>query len=368
MADAYDIVICPPDPNFVLCETIIEQVEERTETMPPDPDSHHEMHAPTPSESIVTPEENVTSTMVPKIDNYTQICDDLRSIKADVKNLIALLCPSAQRLARPSTGELTRVVPDQAFYQQIISRSPNKTPTFSGKPTEGVRHFLLSIEKYTNTVYCWSQEILLRFISFHLTDKALDWYYYRPQYDRRFTDWQDFTVQFLAHFLCPMRLRQRQDEWDHCVQQDGENINDFVLRLGSLWLDARPKENETDLVKHIFCKMRLDLLGFLRFSLSASLESTLADASHAEAILLDRQQIQLEIEYEKSRSARLVDHDHHSPQSNALPNYTPTHRRRGRASQRPPFSSSRFSHYETDCYTNHNGNPHPRAYRQQFHN
>ena len=368
MTNPDDIAIESMVPHSAPYENCIQQVEEKIETIRLDSDPQHELHGTTPSETIVTMGEKLASTSPSESNQLTQISDKLRSIEADVKKMMALLSPSSPRLVNHSTEESSRVAFEQTSYQDILLGSPSKIPVFSGKPTERARHFLLSIEQYTRTVYHWPQDILLRLISQYLTDKALDWYFYRLESERKFTSWHEFTVHFLAHFLCPVRLAQREGEWNDCIQQDGENINDFVVRLGSLWLDLRPKENETNLVKHLFCKMRSDLFGLMRFSLSSSLESTLADASHAEAILFERQQIRLTNDGNERLSACPDNHVRYSAQSNAPWNRAPNHRRRARASQRLLHSSSRYSYNETDCDPHHNGNQDPPAYHQQFYN
>jgi hypothetical protein len=113
---------------------------------------------------------------------------------------------------------------------------------FSGKPSERPRQFLLRVEEYARTVNNWSTETLLKGISQFLKDSAVDWYCQLHHTNTLPTTWIQFSKRFLAQFHSPIRV----------AQQENETINEFVVRLRSLWLERKPDETEADFIKQLY--------------------------------------------------------------------------------------------------------------------
>jgi hypothetical protein len=186
----------------------------------------------------------------------------------------------------------------------IVLPPTSSIPTFSGKPTERPRQFLLRLEEYTRTVNRWSRETLLRGISQFLKDDALEWYCQLRHSNNTATNWDDFVTRFLAQFHSPIRIAQQEQAWTHCKQQTNETINQFVVRLRSLWLEQKPDEDESGFTKHLFCKMRPDMLNLMNFSQSSSLEDILREAQKVEEILFlrNKEQRQRDLQSQKLTS------------------------------------------------------------------
>ncbi|CAF4169009.1 unnamed protein product [Rotaria magnacalcarata] len=154
----------------------------------------------------------------------------------------------------------------------IVLPPTTSLPTFSGKYTERPRQFLIRVEEYARTVNSWSRETLLRGISQFLKDDAFEWYCQLYYTNTTPVDWNQFVVQFLAQFHSPIRAAQQEQAWIECKQFESETINQFVIRLRSIWLEQKPDELESDFTKHLFCKMRSDMLTLMNSSRSSSLD------------------------------------------------------------------------------------------------
>ncbi|CAM4850200.1 unnamed protein product [Rotaria magnacalcarata] len=98
-------------------------------------------------------------------------------------------------------------------------------------------------------------------------------------------NWSQFVSRFLAQFDSPIRVAQQEQEWSECKQQDNETINEFVVRLRAIWLEQRVDEQEADFIKHLFCKMRPDMLNLMRASRSSTLNEIITEAQHVEEML-----------------------------------------------------------------------------------
>ena len=48
-----------------------------------------------------------------------------------------------------------------------------------------------------------------------------------------------------------------------------------MVRLRPLWIEQKPVETEVDLIKHLFYKMRNDLLGMIRVLCGASFDEVI---------------------------------------------------------------------------------------------
>ncbi|CAM4831673.1 unnamed protein product [Rotaria magnacalcarata] len=137
----------------------------------------------------------------------------------------------------------------------IVLPPTTSLPTFSGKYTESTRQFLIRVEEYARTVNSWSRETLLRGISQFLKDDAFEWYCQLCYINTTSVDWNQFVVRFLAQFHSPIQAAQQEQAWIECKQFESETINQFVVRLRSIWLEQKPHELESDFTKHRFFQL-----------------------------------------------------------------------------------------------------------------
>ena len=98
----------------------------------------------------------------------------------------------------------------------------------------------------------------------------------------------EFKDLFLAQFNSPIRKARQEREWHDCKQKENETINEFLVRLRALWREQKPKETEVDLVRHLFCRMRNDLLNMIGVSRNASLDEVIKEVQQIEDILYRR--------------------------------------------------------------------------------
>ncbi|CAF1580334.1 unnamed protein product, partial [Adineta ricciae] len=172
----------------------------------------------------------------------------------------------------------------------IVIPPRSAIPTVSGNSTENPRQFLIRDQEYTETVYAWDGVKLLNGISQFLRGFALEWYCQLRLAHRRPQNWTEFSDLFLIQFNSPVRKALQEQEWHHCFQEEDETINEFLVRLRGLWREQRPKETESDLVKHLFCRMRTELLNMIGISRNASLDEVITEAQQIEDILYRRSQ------------------------------------------------------------------------------
>jgi hypothetical protein len=172
--------------------------------------------------------------------------------------------------------------------QTIILSAPAVAPVFHGKSTERPWKFLIRVEEYTETVHMWTEDTLLRGISQFLKDTALDWYCQLRSCHSLPKTWREFKQAFLGQFNSPLRMAQQQQQWKQCKQGNEETINEFIVRLRALWVEQFPHETEQDLIKHLFCKMRPDMLNIMGCPRNASLQEIILEAQRVEEILYYR--------------------------------------------------------------------------------
>ena len=172
---------------------------------------------------------------------------------------------------------------------QFLSIPPSLViPTFSGKYSERPNQFLIRVQEYAETVHGWDQTTLLSGISQFLRDTALKWYYQLRAYHRQPETWVEFADTFLSQFNSPIRSALQEQEWYEYKQRENETINEFLVRLRSIWIEQKPKESEVDLVRHLLCKMHSDLLSMRGISRGVSLDEIIFEAQKAEEILYRR--------------------------------------------------------------------------------
>ncbi|CAF1167552.1 unnamed protein product [Adineta ricciae] len=90
------------------------------------------------------------------------------------------------------------------------------------------------------------------------------------------TTWDEFVKRFLA---------QQEHEWDECKQHENETINEFIVRLRSLRLEQKPDQDDDNFIKHLFWKMRTDMLTLMSANRSSTLTEIIKEAQKVEEIL-----------------------------------------------------------------------------------
>ncbi|CAF5068825.1 unnamed protein product [Rotaria magnacalcarata] len=85
-----------------------------------------------------------------------------------------------------------------------------------------------------------------------------------------------------------MRRARQEQQWKNCKQEENETINEFIVRLRTLWQEQKPNENEDDLIRHLMCKMRNNLLTMIGVSRCESLDEIIIEAQKIEEILYQR--------------------------------------------------------------------------------
>ena len=199
-----------------------------------------------------------------------------------------------------------QVLPVNGIKHSIIVPPASAAPAFHGKHTDSPTQFLIRVQEYAESVHSWDCPTLLNGISQFLRDSALEWYCQLRLSHRRPTTWTEFKDLFLAQFNSPVRKARQEHEWHECKQKENETINEFVVRLRALWREQKPKETETELVKHLFCRMRNDLLNMIGISRNASLDEVITEVQQIEDIL-----------YRRAKGERLTKHIKQASFSNA---------------------------------------------------
>jgi hypothetical protein len=178
--------------------------------------------------------------------------------------------------------------PVNGTKHSIIILPSSEAPVFHGKHSESPMQFLIRVQEYVKSVHLCDRLTLLNGISQFLRESALEWYCQLRMSHRRPQTWEEFTALFLAQFNPPIRRARQETEWHECKQKEREMINEFLVRLYALWREQKPNETETDLVKHLLCRIRNDLFNMIRISRNASLEEIIAEVQQIEDILYRR--------------------------------------------------------------------------------
>jgi len=170
----------------------------------------------------------------------------------------------------------------------IVIPPMSSIPTFHGNISENPHQFLIRLKEYAETVHHWNEQSLLNGISQFLRGTALEWYCQLRTSHRHPQTWTDFVAVFFNQFNSPIR-RARQDQlWKNCKQEENETINEFVVRLRALWRERKPNETEDDLIRHLICKMRNNLLTMIGVSRHETLDELIFEAQKVEEILYQR--------------------------------------------------------------------------------
>jgi hypothetical protein len=320
------------------------RIEKSISSLKVDYDTQVQKLQNTTQHNLQAVESNLTDLVTTKTGFLTHITDDVRTLKTDIMEIQTMLTrhptvsilshdPISPSQPQPSDNITSTPVPPTLTHrtmhipasieswpshitQPIVLPPISSIPTFSGKPTERPRQFLLRIQEYTRTVNHWSQDILLRGISQFLKDDALEWYCQLHSINKIPHNWDDFVIRFLAQFHSPIRAAQQEQAWTDCKQLENETINQFVVRLRSIWLEQKPEEVESDFIKHLFCKMRPDMLNLMNFSRSSTLDAIIIEAQKVEEILFlrNKEQRQRDLQHVKPT---FVPNQLHSPISSS---------------------------------------------------
>ena len=243
--------------------------------------------------------------------------------------------------------------------QTILLPSPTTAPTFHGKTTERPGQFLTRIEEYTETVHMWGEDMLLRGISQFLKDNALEWYCQLRSCNYLPRTWSEFKQTFVKQFNSPIRIAQQRQQWKECRQNRDETINEFIIRLRALWVEQYPDEKEPDLIKHLFCKMRPDILNVMGCPRGGTLQEILTEAQRVEEILYYR----TKYAQQTNKSWNETPYNQNSHFTNRTKEHLQTHNnmraeRQGHQPQRnqpvrsniPCYHCGRSSHRSSDCW------------------
>ena len=182
-------------------------------------------------------ETNLTDLFSSKDTVRTQVTDDIRSLKDDLQELKPILsnidAPSRRYKTHNVQDKTDPSFPDTSTPAPPILHQPSSSaalsssqwpftnlntiflpptsaaPTFSDKPEERPRQFLVRVKEYNQTVNHWSRDTLLQGISQYLKDDALEWYCQLRITTPAPHIWDDFVVRFLAQFHSPIRAAQQ---------------------------------------------------------------------------------------------------------------------------------------------------------------
>ncbi|CAF2508965.1 unnamed protein product [Rotaria sp. Silwood2] len=150
--------------------------------------------------------------------------------------------------------------------KRLIMISPSsEAPVFHRKHSESPAQFLIHVQEYVKSVRLYDRLTLVNGISQFLRESALEWYCQLRLSYRQPQTWEEFTELFLAQFNTPIRRARQETEWEQ-----------------------KPNETETDLVKHLLCRIRNDLFNMIRISRNASLDEIIAEIQQVEDILYRR--------------------------------------------------------------------------------
>ena len=227
-----------------------------------------EGHANGQSKAEVSPPETRSQTRIDVLEHRSQTTPILR--ESDVTHI---------RMA-------SRVDSVNGVKHSTISvSSPSASPEFYGRYTESPTQFLIRVQEYAQLVHSWDSATLVNGMSRFLRDSALEWYCQLQLSHRLPRTWTEFTDMFLAHFNTPLRQAHQAQQWHACWQGEGEGIDEFLVRLRAIWREHKPKETERDLVKHLFRRMRNDVLSTIEISCNASLDEVVLEVGKIEGVL-----------------------------------------------------------------------------------
>ena len=189
--------------------------------------------------------------------------------------------------------------------QTAVFQARKPAPLFSGTAEETPRPFLSQIHQYTSSTYKWDKQTLFENIGQFLEGTAYEWYGQILASTNPPTHWDTFQTLFLQQFSSPLRAAQIEQQWKRCIQEPKESINNFLTRIRTLWSEHKPEETEQDLVRHLFAKIRPELVSLIGVLDNPTFENFLQRARGAEVIEFSRleQSLDNETRYSKPHTA-----------------------------------------------------------------
>lgn len=247
--------------------------------------------------------EQLTSNLRDMKIEIQKICEAITTKTLGKNNLNQLiednsLTPHTQRNSSAINESFNNDQPERQHQTTIVIPPTSSIPTFSGSIMENPRQFLIRLKEYTETINNWNDQHLLKGISQFLRDTALEWYCQLGISNRRPQTWTEFQIIFLNQFNSPIRRARQEQQWKNCKQEENETINEFIVRLRALWQEQKPNETENDLIRHLMCKMRNNLLTMIGISRCESLDEIILEAQKIEEIL-----------YQRNKQRHLPDYD-----------------------------------------------------------
>jgi hypothetical protein len=161
-------------------------------------------------------------------------------------------------------------------------------PTFQGIISENPRQFLIRMKEYAETINHWNEQSLLNGLSQFLRGTALEWYCQLRTSHRHPQTWTEFVTVFLNQFNSPMRRARHEQLWKNCKQEENETINEFIVRLRTLWREQKPNETEEDLIRHLMRKMKNSLWTMIGTCRYETLDDIIFEAQKVEEALYQR--------------------------------------------------------------------------------
>lgn len=303
-----------------------------------------------------------------KQQEWDKLTDNLRDMKMEIKLICKAIStkavetnsqtqPIEENISTPFIHRNSSTV-DESFNQDQLDRQHQKTtvivqpsvsiPIFSGDITESPSQFLMLVKDYSEAYNHWSEQHLLKGISQFLRGTALQWYCQLGTSNRRPQTWTEFKVVFLNQFNSPIRRARQEQEWKNCKQEENETITQFIVRLRAIWEDQKPNETENDLMRHVICKMKNNVLTMMGISRCESLDEVIIEARKIEEIIFNREghyEIQARSTYQTNQQIRSNDremttsYNNRNEVSTTYQTYPTT------------YQHNTYTYTETKCYT-----------------
>jgi hypothetical protein len=252
--------------------------------------------------------ETIMSKLEQNQQHWNELTSDVRNLRAEIQKIAEAIImnqntkhdsnqsigdkaytPQSNRNASESDESFeSRKPKEQSTTHTIVIPPTSSIPTFCGTTSENPHQFLIRVKEYTETVNNWNEKSLLNGISQFLRDTALEWYCQLRTTMRRPQTWTEFATVFLNQFNSPIRRARQEQLWKNCKQEEHETINEFVVRLRALWREQKPNETEDNLIRHLMCKMKNNLLTMIGVSRCDTLDEIVFGAQKVEEILYQR--------------------------------------------------------------------------------
>ena len=88
---------------------------------------------------------------------------------------------------------------------------------------------------------------------------------YEPQLGVHKRGWGS-KCSFSINSIYQIHRARQEQQWKNCKQEENEIIKEFIISLRALWQEQKPNETENDLIRHLMCKMKNNLLTMVGIS------------------------------------------------------------------------------------------------------